>query len=285
MKASGGPDIAVLDRTHPGSPAISCIGVSKCYDPRRPEALALSDIDLQVEPGELVAIMGPSGCGKSTLLHLLGGLDSPTSGTIELVGTRIDTLSEAKRAVLRRATVGYVFQFFNLIGNLTVVENVELPLILTGHTPGDARHAAIALLDRLGVAEHAAKAPSALSGGQQQRVALARALANDPALLLADEPTGNLDSAAARSVLLLLRERHASGQTIVLVTHDARVAEAADRVLLMQDGRISDEFDLRGGERLPESLPSLLATPPTDRAAEHNQESVPAAADPEPGQR
>ncbi|MGZ4771731.1 MAG: ABC transporter ATP-binding protein [Ilumatobacteraceae bacterium] len=220
---------------------IECRGLTKCYDARHPEAVALRSVDLAVERGEMVAIMGPSGCGKSTLLHLIGGLDVPTSGSVMLNGERFDDLSEAKRAVLRRRHVGYVFQFFNLITNLTVAENVELPMLLAGYGQRAARSRRMALLDRLGVGAHADKPPSELSGGQQQRVALARALANDPEVLLADEPTGNLDSEATGEVIGMLRDYHADGQTIILVTHDQRVGSIADRLLRMEDGEIRAE--------------------------------------------
>jgi putative ABC transport system ATP-binding protein len=215
---------------------IECRALTKCYDARHPEALALRGVDLDVSRGEMVAIMGPSGCGKSTLLHLIGGLDIPTSGTVSLDGKRFDDLTEARRAITRRREVGYVFQFFNLISNLTVADNVELPMLLAGHTRREARARRMELLDRLGVAAFASRPPSDLSGGQQQRVALARALANDPAVLLADEPTGNLDSEATGEVMQMLRDYHRAGQTIVLVTHDQRVGDAADRLLHMRDG-------------------------------------------------
>ena len=223
------------------SALLESVAVTKRYDPARPDALALRGVDFAVEQGEMVAIMGPSGCGKSTLLHLLGGLDVPTTGQVLLAGRRIDTLSEARRAVMRRSQVGYVFQFFNLIANLSVADNVELPMLLAGRRPDDARRRRERLLERLGVGEFAARPPSDLSGGQQQRVALARALANDPAVLLADEPTGNLDSAATDEVLGLLAEHHAGGQTIVLVTHDPRVGEDTDRLVTMRDGLIRDD--------------------------------------------
>jgi putative ABC transport system ATP-binding protein len=224
---------------------VRCTAVTKCYQPDQPDVLALRGVDVTVWPGELVAIMGPSGCGKSTLLHLIGGLDTPTSGEIEVTGARIDQLSEARRAVLRRRQIGYMFQFFNLIANLSVADNVELPMLLVGASAAAARSRRAELLGRLGLSEHAAKPPSDLSGGQQQRVALARALANRPVLLLADEPTGNLDTTAAGDVLALLHAQHDDGQTVVLVTHDARVAAAADRVLVMQDGVIRSEVHPR----------------------------------------
>jgi putative ABC transport system ATP-binding protein len=219
---------------------VGCAGVTKAYDPHQPDELALRGVDLAIQPGEMVAIMGPSGCGKSTLLHLLGGLDVPTGGAVYLAGERLDTMSEARRAVLRRRRVGYVFQFFNLVANLSVADNVELPLLLVGRSVEQARTRRRELLDRLGLTGAATRAPSELSGGQQQRVALARALANDPDVLFADEPTGNLDSAASAEVVALLRETHAAGQTIVMVTHDPHVGQAAGRLLRMEDGRFVD---------------------------------------------
>ena len=220
---------------------VAGVELTKAFDPAHPERLALAGVDVAIAPGELVAIMGPSGCGKSTLLHLLGGLDVPTSGAVYLGGERFDTLSEGRRAVLRRREIGYVFQFFNLIANLSVADNVELPLLLVGRTPAEARARREELLERLGLRDYATRAPAELSGGEQQRVALARALANEPTVLLADEPTGNLDSVASAEVVDLLRECHAAGQTIVLVTHDPHVGAAAGRLLRMADGRIVAE--------------------------------------------
>ena len=219
-------------------------GLAKTYSGDGSDVLALRGVDLEVGAGEFVAVMGPSGCGKSTLLHLLGGLDRPTAGSIELNGRRVESLSEAAWAVLRRRELGFVFQFFNLVGTLTVAENVELPARLVGASSAEARRRREELLDRLGVSARADTLPSRLSGGQQQRVAIARALVNRPAVLLADEPTGNLDSASAAAVLGLLRELKAEGQTLVLVTHDARVAASSDRVLAMRDGLVVDETRL-----------------------------------------
>nr|MDT0658422.1 ABC transporter ATP-binding protein [Micromonospora sp. DSM 115978] len=209
------------------------------------EMPALRGASLQVGRGDWVAITGPSGCGKSTLLHLLGGLDRPDRGEVWLAGDRLDNRSETHRALLRRRYVGFVFQFLNLVPTMTAVGNVELPLVLTGVPRREARARALDLLAELGVGEAADAAPAELSGGQQQRVALARAVVHRPEVLLADEPTGALDSVAAAAVLDLLRQRHRAGQTIVLVTHDHRVAAAADRVVTMLDGRIVDERDLR----------------------------------------
>ncbi|MGH3232298.1 MAG: ABC transporter ATP-binding protein [Streptosporangiaceae bacterium] len=202
---------------------------------------AVRGVDIELAIGEFVAIMGPSGSGKSTLLHVLGGLEPATSGEIWLRGQRVDGLSTAGWAILRRRHIGFVFQFFNLLSNMTVGDNVELPALLAGSTPRQARKRREELLAELGVADKAGAAPARLSGGEQQRVALARALANEPGLLLADEPTGNLDSSSTRDVLRLLRRAHAGGQTILMVTHDARVASLADRVVNLFDGMVADD--------------------------------------------
>ncbi len=202
---------------------------------------AVRGVDVELGIGEFVAIMGPSGSGKSTLLHVLGGLEPATSGEIWLRGQRVDRLSKAAWAVLRRRHIGFVFQFFNLLSNMTVADNVELPALLAGATPRQARKRREELLAELGIADKAGAAPARLSGGEQQRVALARALANEPSLLLADEPTGNLDSSNTRDVLRLLRRAHAGGQAILMVTHDARVASLADRVLNLFDGMVADD--------------------------------------------
>ena len=205
---------------------------------------ALRGVDLQVAPGEFVAVMGPSGCGKSTLLYLLGGLDRPTAGEVTVVGRRMDALNESARAVLRRETVGFVFQAYNLIPNLTVGDNVDLPGLLAGHSPAEAARRRDELLEALGIADKARALPSELSAGQQQRVALARALVNRPAILLADEPTGNLDSRSGAEVMALLRRFHDEGQTVVLVTHNPQVASFASQVVFMRDGQLVDETRL-----------------------------------------
>ena len=237
---------------------LSARALAKTYRADGTEAQALRGVDLALAPGEFVAVMGPSGCGKSTLLHLLGGLDRPTSGEIVLAGQRVDGLSEARWAKLRRRQVGFVFQLFNLVGNLTVADNVELPALLAGFSAGEARRRREALLEELGIADKAGAVPAQLSGGQQQRVALARALINRPAILLADEPTGNLDTQATRDVLALLSRRHGQGQAILLVTHDARVASVADRVISMRDGRIVDDTPLAAGADDARLLSSLI---------------------------
>ncbi|WP_338013291.1 ABC transporter ATP-binding protein [Micromonospora sp. CB01531] len=207
---------------------------------------AVDEIDLEVPAGQTLAIMGPSGCGKSTLLHLLGGLQRPTDGEIWLAEHRIDTMSERALARLRRHHIGFVFQSFHLMDELTAVENVELAALLAGQSPRRARQRALHLLDRVGLADRARHLPSALSGGQRQRVAIARALSNEPLVVLADEPTGNLDSAATLEVLRLFEELRTAGQTLVVVTHDARIAAVADRVISMRDGSFADDSRLTG---------------------------------------
>jgi ABC-type lipoprotein export system ATPase subunit len=208
---------------------------------------AVDRVDLDVQGGETLAVMGPSGCGKSTLLHLLGGLDRPTAGEVWVAGQRIDRMSERRMAALRRDAVGFVFQAFHLMDELTAVENVELPALLAGRSPRAARRRASELLDRVGLADRARHLPSQLSGGQRQRVAIARALANAPEIVLADEPTGNLDSEATLDVLQLLDSLHQAGQTVVIVTHDSRIAATADRLISMRDGAFVDDTRLTGG--------------------------------------
>jgi ABC-type lipoprotein export system ATPase subunit len=200
---------------------------------------AVDGVDLDVARGETVAITGPSGCGKSTLLYLLGGLDRPTAGQIWLDGQDLTRMSERRLARLRRESIGFVFQAFHLMDELTAAENVELPALLDGRSPRTARRRACELLEQVGLAERARFLPTQLSGGQRQRVAVARALIADPVLVLADEPTGNLDSAATQDVLNLLGSLHRSGQTLIIVTHDTRVAAAADRTVRMRDGSFS----------------------------------------------
>lgn len=235
-------------------PVLEARTLAKTYLSGGAQVRALDGVDLAVERGEFVAIMGPSGCGKSTLLNLLAGFDRPSAGEVWLGGQRIDRLSEAELARLRRRRIGFVFQFFNLLPALSVAENVELPLLLAGQRRQAARRAASRLLNELGVAERRNTAPALLSGGQQQRVALARAMANSPDIVLADEPTGNLDSAAARGVLELFGEARRRGQTLLLVTHDARVAAAADRVIRLRDGRIVADGRLEPARTVPHLL-------------------------------
>lgn len=227
-----------MSASAPSSGLLEASGLVKAFRTGRVERPILQGVSLGVGDGEWLAVMGPSGCGKSTMLHLLGGLDLPDRGTIRIGGDEITGLGVAARAVLRRRRVGYVFQQYNLVPHLDVAANVELPQRLAGTSRREARARAGALLDALGLGERRRDLPGTLSGGEQQRVAIARAVANHPDLLLADEPTGALDSAAADMVLALLRDRHAAGQAIVMVTHDPDVAAAADRTVHMRDGRI-----------------------------------------------
>jgi putative ABC transport system ATP-binding protein len=199
---------------------------------------ALRRVDVTLEAGEFVAIMGPSGCGKSTLLNLVAGLDAPSDGELVLAGIELGGRDENELARIRRAHIGMVFQFFNLLGEMTALENVMLPAATAGATAKRAERRAGDLLDLLGLADKAPELPGALSGGERQRLAIARALANEPTLLLADEPTGALDSGGGAEVLELFRRLHGDGQTILLVTHDREVAEAADRIVPMKDGRL-----------------------------------------------
>ena len=208
---------------------------------------AVDGVDLDVASGETVAVVGPSGCGKSTLLHLLGGLERPSAGELSLAGQRVDQLGETALARLRRHALGFVFQGFHLVDELTAVENVELPALLAGSRPRAARRRATELLAQTGLADRAGHLPSALSGGQRQRVAIARALVGDPLVVLADEPTGNLDSAATIDMLRLFDQLRARGHTLVIVTHDSRVAATADRLISMRDGAFTDETRLTGG--------------------------------------
>jgi putative ABC transport system ATP-binding protein len=218
---------------------------------------AVREVDLALANGEFVAITGPSGSGKSTLLHMLGGLEKPTSGEIWLEGQRVDGLSQARWAMLRRRHIGFVFQFFNLVSNMTVADNVELAALMGGASRKQATARRRELLGELGLGAKADAAPARLSGAEQQRVALARAMANRPALLLADEPTGNLDSAASAAVLRLLTRAHSDGQAILLVTHDLRVASTADRVISLFDGMVVDDAPMTIPHR-PMLLPDVL---------------------------
>jgi putative ABC transport system ATP-binding protein len=222
-------------------------GLRKEYGSQATLVRAVDGVDLDVAQGETLAVMGPSGCGKSTLLHLLGGLDRPSAGELWLAGRRIDKMSERGMAALRRDAVGFVFQAFHLMDELTAAENVELPVLLAGRSPRAARRRAAELLERVGLADRARHLPSQLSGGQRQRVAIARALANRPLVVLADEPTGNLDSEATLDVLRLFESLHEAGQTLVIVTHDSRIAATADRLISMRDGAFIDETRLTGG--------------------------------------
>jgi putative ABC transport system ATP-binding protein len=213
--------------------------VRKVFVTEEIETHVLSDVDLTIESGEYLAIAGPSGCGKSTLLSILGLLDVPTAGEYVLAGTRLDSLPAMELARVRNQRVGFIFQNFNLIGDLTVAENVGLPLLYRGVAAHERRSAVDEALTRVGMAHRARHYPSQLSGGQQQRVAVARAIVGKPSILLADEPTGNLDSTNGAVVMDLIRDLHAAGSTICMVTHDPRYARHADRTIHLFDGRLT----------------------------------------------
>jgi putative ABC transport system ATP-binding protein len=220
------------------APIIRLDRVSRTYSTGRLEVHALQDADLTVEAGEFVAIVGPSGSGKSTMMNILGCLDRPTAGTYALAGTDVEELSDDGLARLRSREIGFVFQSYNLLPRTSALENVAAPLLYQGVGGRERRRRAREALERLGLGDRLDHEPSELSGGQQQRVAVARALVTDPALILADEPTGNLDSASGRDVLAVLGALHAAGRTIVLITHDPGVASAADRQIHIRDGRL-----------------------------------------------
>ncbi|MEP6992483.1 MAG: ABC transporter ATP-binding protein [bacterium] len=222
-----------------GEAIIRLSALGKVFQTEEIETHALSDINLVVRAGEYLAISGPSGCGKSTLLSILGLLDSPTSGEYLLAGERVAGLSAAERARIRNKQIGFVFQAFNLIGDLSVYENVELPLTYRGMSETERKRRVVSALDRVGMTHRKRHFPAQLSGGQQQRVAVARAVAGDPLILLADEPTGNLDSTNGEAVMGLLQELHAQGATICMVTHDARYEALADRTVHVFDGRMT----------------------------------------------
>ena len=232
--------------------------VVKVYESDGIRVAAVRDVDLAVDAGEFLAVMGPSGCGKSTLLHLLGGLVTPTEGDVTLAGRSLATMSDDERADMRRHAVGFVFQAYNLVPVLTVEENVALPPRLAGTPERAWRPRVDELLAAMDIERHRHQRPARLSGGEQQRVAIARALVMEPAVLLADEPTGNLDSGTGRHVLDALRDVHAAGQSIVLVTHDPKVACLGDRVLLMRDGAIVRESSLRGKKATPRALTQMI---------------------------
>jgi putative ABC transport system ATP-binding protein len=221
-----------------GKPLIKLDGVSKVFHTDEVETHALANVHLEVREGEYLAIAGPSGGGKTTLLSLLGLLDSPSSGEYTLNGHSVARLTAAQRAHIRNREIGFVFQAFNLIGDLNVLENVELPLTYQKMPAAERRQRAMAALERVGMAHRVNHYPSQLSGGQQQRVAVARAIAGKPSVILADEPTGNLDSTNGEAVMSLLRELHQEGATIIMVTHDPRYAEHAERTVHLFDGQI-----------------------------------------------
>jgi len=219
--------------------------LTKTYGTGEAAVVALDHVSLKIDPGEFVAIMGPSGCGKSTLLHLLGGLDRPSEGNVEIEDTPIARMSDDDLTKLRRRKMGFVFQFFNLIPVLNAVENASLPVTLDGVKPPEAKRRAAEWLKRFGLGDRLTSRPDQLSGGQQQRVAIARALVAEPALILADEPTGNLDTRSGNEIASILSQvTKEYGRTVVMVTHDPRIAAYADRIIFLKDGRIVDETNL-----------------------------------------
>lgn len=230
-------------------------GMSKIYGQGDAAVHALRDVDLTVDRGEFVAIVGPSGCGKSTLMNLIGCLDQPTSGNYLLDGQAVDQLDDDQISAIRNQKIGFVFQQFNLLARTPAVENVELPLLYSHESPASRRRT-IELLEQVGLGERVRHLPSELSGGQQQRVAIARALITDPAILLADEPTGALDSRAGLEIMAIFQQLHAQGRTIVLVTHDLDLAEHTHRIIALQDGAIMDDRPVE----TPHDAQQVLAT-------------------------
>jgi len=238
--------------------------VSKIYHLGDEEIRALDDVTLDIEQGEFISIIGPSGSGKSTLMHILGCLDSPTNGTIQLDGVMIHNASPRELAAMRNRKIGFVFQFFNLLPKLNVIQNVELPMIYSGVPGQERRKRAMEALEMVGMANRSRHRPSQLSGGQQQRAAIARALVNNPRIIFADEPTGNLDSHTGEAILHLFRKLSGEGRTIVLVTHDPEIAAVTPRRIEIRDGRIALKVDmtLAGLARQTESAASAAASQP-----------------------
>ena len=237
--------------------------VSKIYQLGEEEIRALDDISLDIEAGEFISIIGPSGSGKSTLMHILGCLDSPSRGTIQLDGVMIQNASPRELAAIRNRKIGFVFQFFNLLPKLNVLQNVELPMIYSGIPGKERRERAMAALESVGMANRAKHRPSQLSGGQQQRAAIARALVNSPRIVFADEPTGNLDSHTGEAILQLFRKLSLEGRTIVLVTHDPEIAAVTPRRIEIRDGKIAVKIDLAlaGLDRQPKPAAQTPTVP------------------------
>ena len=244
-----------------GAPLIQLTGVRKVFFTDEVETHALADVHLEIREGEYVAINGPSGCGKTTLLSILGLLDTPSDGSYLLEDKPVANLTPAQRARIRNRRIGFVFQAFNLIGDLTVAENVELPLTYRGMSGAERTKRVQQALEKVGMSHRAKHYPVQLSGGQQQRVAVARAVVGDPAILLADEPTGNLDSTNGEAVMELLRALHRAGATVCMVTHDPRYAKHADRSIHLFDGRVVDERGVGASGPGPEGFQSSSPRP------------------------
>jgi len=237
---------------------VKVVDVEKVYKTGAITFKALRGVSLDIVAGDFVAVMGPSGSGKSTLLHLMGGLDRPSAGLVEVKGVALSKMNETALAKFRRVHIGFIFQFFNLIDNLTVLANIELPALLqSSRNRKTIRHRANALMERLGILDQASKHPWELSGGQQQRVAIARALVNTPTLLLADEPTGNLDSKSGQEVLRILQEFNVQGQTILMVTHDPAAAAKAKHVIFIRDGRLVETMPGSDVQQIAQSMAAL----------------------------
>ncbi|MDJ0269129.1 MAG: ABC transporter ATP-binding protein [Aigarchaeota archaeon] len=224
-----------------GDYVVEVIGLKKVYRSNGIDTYALNGVDLKVRRGEFIAIVGPSGSGKSTLLNMLGALDKPTEGKVIIDDVDITTLSDNKRAELRNEKIGFVFQSYNLIPRIDVLRNVGLPLVLRGISPAERRRKALAMLEEVGLADKARSKPNQLSGGQQQRVAIARALVTDPSIILADEPTGNLDSKSGKAIVELFKTLNRKGRTIIVVTHNMEVARETNRIIYLRDGRVERE--------------------------------------------
>ncbi|HYV84668.1 MAG TPA: ABC transporter ATP-binding protein [Patescibacteria group bacterium] len=232
-----------------GTPVIRLTHVTKVYDSGDSEVKALRGVSLEIEAGDSIAIIGPSGSGKSTLMHILGCLDVPSAGEYELAGTPVSRLSDRELARVRNQRIGFVFQAYNLLPRASILRNVELPMMYAGAGREERRERALEALRRVGLAERAKHLPSQLSGGQRQRVAIARALVNRPSILLADEPTGNLDTQTGREIMTLFNELGQQGHTVILVTHDMSVAAHARRIVRIVDGLIADEPEAAAGEQ------------------------------------
>lgn len=254
---------------------IEAQNVHKIYDTGKIKVHALKGIDISVSEGEMVGIMGPSGCGKTTMLNCLSGLDDLTEGNVHLEERLLNTMSDDEKTVLRAQRMGFIFQFFNLLPVLSAVENVELPLLVGGVKPGDARVRALEMLEMVGLKEQANQRPAELSGGQQQRVTIARSLVNKPAIIWADEPTGNLDTETSREIVdLLVDLNRKNKQTFIVVTHDPKVGERMNRIVWMESGKIVDDGRTEKSDRLKQNLEGLIESDKEGLAAETMNGSI-----------